>query len=163
MRVLHVIHGVVVALRFREIEIEIEVLIRAACAVEEPCSIAPDLVDELGQRDELTCARRHRDLLALPVQHRELHEQDLELVRVEPHGLQRRTHARNVSVMIGAPDIDQVVETPLVLVAVIRDIGREVGRAAVVTHDDAVFLVAERGAPEPLRALVRVNVVVFLQ
>ena len=60
-----------------------------------------------------------------------------------PVGLHDRLHARDIAVMIGAPDIDQEIVAPLQLVAMIGDVGRQVGTLAVLLTDDAVFLIAE--------------------
>jgi hypothetical protein len=51
--------------------------------------------------------------------------------------------------MIGAPDVEQVLETTLEFIEDIGDIRREVGLDAVIAHHDAVFFVAVLGALEP--------------
>ena len=56
--------------------------------------------------------------------------------------------------VVGAPDIDQVIESAAEFLGHISDIGREVGRAAVRTDDDAVLVVAEGRRAEPQRAVL---------
>ena len=57
--------------------------------------------------------------------------------------------------MIGAQDIDQLLEAAFTLVQVIRDIGSEVGPLAILALDHAILLVAVVGRLEPQRAVLR--------
>ena len=60
--------------------------------------------------------------------------------------------------VVGAPDVDDLVEAPLELVQVVGDVGGEIGVEAVLALDDAVLLVAEGGGFEPLGAVLDVDV-----
>ena len=62
--------------------------------------------------------------------------------------LHRRLHALDVAAMVGAPHVDHVAEAALELVAVIGDVGGEIGVAAVRLHQRPVDVVAERGRAE---------------
>ena len=61
-------------------------------------------------------------------------------------------------VVVGAPDVDQVVEAAAELLGDVADVGREVGRPAVGPVDHPVLVVAERGRAEPDRAVLLVDV-----
>jgi hypothetical protein len=60
-------------------------------------------------------------------------------------------------VVVGAKHVDAQVGTSLTLVEVVRDIGSDVGRVAVALDDDAVFVVAEVGGPQPGCAVLLVD------
>ncbi len=60
--------------------------------------------------------RRHFRLLAATIQRHDLHEQNLEAFGRAAERDQGRTQPRNVAVMIGAPDINEVLEAALELV-----------------------------------------------
>ena len=66
------------------------------------------------------------------------------------HRREPGAHARDVAVVVGAEDVDQLVEAALALVEVIGDVGGEIGVLAVLAHDHAVLLVAELGRAEPV-------------
>jgi hypothetical protein len=57
--------------------------------------------------------------------------------------------ARDVAVMVGTPDVDQLVVAALQLLAMVADVGGEVGQLAVAALHDAVLVVAERRGAEP--------------
>ena len=59
--------------------------------------------------------------------------------------------------MIGAPDVEQVLEAALQLVEHVSQVGREVGFRAVLAHDHPILLVAELGAPEPPGAVLLIS------
>ena len=84
----------------------------------------------------------------------QLHEHDLQPLFGMSIGLHDRLHARNVAMVIGAPDIDQQIIAALQLVPVIRDVGGEVGVFPVLFLDDAVFLVPKCRGPKPPGAVL---------
>ncbi len=45
--------------------------------------------------------------------------------------------------VVSAPDIDQEIIAPLKFVAMIRDIGRQIGIFAILFLDDTILFVAE--------------------
>ena len=59
--------------------------------------------------------------------------------------------------MIGAEDVDQVVEAAHPFVVVIGDVGGKVGFGAVLPHDDPVLLVAEVTGLEPGGAVLAIQ------
>ncbi len=65
--------------------------------------------------------------------------------------------------VIGAQDVEQVLEAALALVEVVGDVGGEIGPRAVLPHDHPVLLVAEIGRAEPLGAVLLVDHVVLPQ
>ena len=161
--VLDVIHRVLVALALGEVEVEIQVLVGLAQHVEEAAGVVADLVAQLAQGDELAGAGGHRRLLAVAVEHRELHQRHVELLGRQAQRLQGALHAGDVAVVVGAPDVDDAVEAALVLVGVVGDVGGEVGEQAVLTLDHAVLLVAEGGRAEPLGAVLHIQVAAGLE
>ena len=66
--------------------------------------------------------------------------------------LQRATNAGDVAVVVGAPDVDDLVEAALQLVEVVGNVGCEIGVLTVVALDDAILLIAESGRAEPAGA-----------
>ena len=96
----------------------------------------------------------HRDLLAVPDEADPGHEQHLDGVDVEAHGLRSVPDACHRPVVVGAPDVDELVEAARELLGDIPDVGREIGRFTVRAVDDAVLVVAEVGGPEPGRAVL---------
>ena len=72
--------------------------------------------------------------------------------------LDRGPHPRHVAVVIGAQRIDHPLGAPLELVAVVGDVGGEVGRLAVGADQHPILVVAELARPQPDRALAVVDV-----
>ena len=64
-------------------------------------------------------------------------------------GLDARLEPRDVAVVVRTPDVDEELEAPVVLVAVVGDVGQQVGGLAVRLHEDAVLVVAEVGGAQP--------------
>ncbi len=163
MGVLDVIDRVLVALGLGEIQVEVQVLVGFAQHVEEAAGIVAHFFAQLAQGDELAGARTHGGLLALAVEHGKLHQRHLEPGFVQAEGLDRPLHARDVAVVVGAPDVDHAREAALVLVEVVGDVRGEIGVEAVLPLHDPVLLVAELGGTEPLGAVLQVDVAVLLQ
>ena len=117
-----------------------------------------DVVDQRVEGDELALALRHPRPLAALDDVDELHDRRLVGLGPVAERLERRLHPRDVAVVIAAERRDQVVEAARELVAVVGDVGREVGRLAVAADQHPVLVVAERRRPEPGRALALVDV-----
>ncbi len=131
--------------------------------IEESCGIVADLLAQLPQSHELARACRHRELVLATVQRDELHELDLEIVARVAHALETRTQARHVAVMIGAEDVDQVIEAAFAFLVMIGNVGSEVGLRAVLANDDTVFLVAKIRCLEPRGAISLVEHVTLFE
>ena len=116
---------------------------------EEAGRVDPDGLHQLPQGDHLAPPGGHLPQFALFEQVDELPDDDLEGAGPPGEDLDGRLHARHVPVMIGAPDVDEVLEAPLQLVLVIRDVGGEVGRPPVAPDEHPVFVVTSRGGPQP--------------
>ena len=56
--------------------------------------------------------------------------------------MQRGLHARDIAVMIGAPDVDAAIKSAPKFIVVIYHVAGQIRAAAVFAHDDAVFFVA---------------------
>ena len=65
--------------------------------------------------------------------------------------------------VVGAPDVDEVLPAPLDLVEVIREVVAEIRRVAVRPDEDAVALVAEILAAQPGGAVALVREALGLQ
>ena len=143
VRILDVVHRVVIRLRFRDIEIEVEVLVVGAHHVIEARGVITDFLAQLAQRVELAAAGPHLYALAAAIQRHELDELHLEVIRFVTHRLQSCANTRHVTVVVGAQDVNQVIIPAFALVEVIGDVGGEVGLDAVVAHDDAILVVPE--------------------
>lgn len=74
------------------------------------------------------------------------------------HGLA----AGDVAVVVGAPDVDEVVEAALHLVVVVRHVAHEVRHLAVGLDEHAILLVVERAGPEPGGAVLDVDVALLV-
>ena len=82
MRVLDVVDRVLLAALAREVEVEVERRVVRALKHEEARRVHADVVDQLVERHELAAALRHLGALAALHDMHELHDHDLELVRV---------------------------------------------------------------------------------
>ena len=163
MSVLDVVHRVFIALAFGQIEVEIQVLIGFAQGVEETAGIIAHFAAQFAQGDKFARAGGHRCLLAVAVEHRELHQGHLQLVGGQVECLDGAGDAGNVAVVVGAPDIDDLVETTLEFVEMVGDVGGEIGVQAVFPLYDAVFFIAESGGTEPFGTILHVDVPFFFQ
>ena len=77
--------------------------------------------------------------------------------------LHRRLDARDVAVMIRAPDIDDTAEPALVLIMVVGDIRGEVRRHAVIADDHAILVIAIGRGFQPKGAVFLIDIAVILQ
>ena len=78
-------------------------------------------------------------------------------------GLQRRAHAGDVAVMVGAPHVDRADKAALMLVAMIGDVGNEVRVGPVALFQHPVLIIAELGRPQPERAVGGEGVALFVE
>ena len=97
----------------------------------------------------LAGALRQAHLLAAPHERHQLPEDDLELVRRVAERLHAGLQPGDVAVVVGAPDVDEELVAPVELVAVVGEVGEQVGRLAVGLHQHAVLVVAEVGGAQP--------------
>ena len=86
-----------------------------------------------------------------------MHQDDVELLAALPAGFDGRRHARDVAVVVRAPDIDHALEPAQVLFAVVGDVRGEIGGLPVAAHHHAVLFVPEGRAFEPPGPLRRVD------
>ena len=77
-------------------------LVGLAQHVEEAAGVVADFLAQLAQGDELAGAGGHRRLLAVAVEHRELHQRHVELLGRQAQRGGRALHARDVAVVVGA-------------------------------------------------------------
>ncbi len=160
--VLHVVHRVVVALLLGELDVEVERLVGGAAQEEVAGRIGTHVVEKLLERHHLAGALGHANDLAAPEQVHELADDDGELAGMPESG-NRRLHALDVAVMVGAPQVDDAVESAVELVLVVRDVGREVRVVAVGLLQHAVLVIVEIRRPEPRGSVEFVDVAGFSQ
>ncbi len=93
----------------------------------------------------------------------ELHDQQLQVLRVAAERLVGGLHPRHVAVVVGAPHVDLAIEAALALVLVVGDVRGEVGVLAAGAHQHAVLVVAVVGRAQPQRALAAIRAPLFLE
>ena len=160
MSVLHVIDGVVAGLARRHRQVELERAVVTSREEREARGVAPDLFQQLFHQHELAAALGHPHRLPLAEQRDELNDERLERLRGVAERLHRGAHARDVAVMVGAEQVDHVVDTGELHVVVERDVDGEVGQLAGAPPQHAVLVVAgaldgRRAEPERAVLLVR--------
>ncbi len=163
MRVLNVVHRVVVRAGGGELQVEVQMLVVAAHDVEQPRRIIAYFIAQVAQCDELARAGRHLRLFTAAKQRHELHEAHLEGIRGAAQRHQTCAQASDIAVMIGTPDIEQMIEASSKLVEYIGDIRRKVRLDAVFAHHHAVLFVAVVRALEPPGAVLQIGVSCCLQ
>ena len=148
--VLHVVDRVLVALALRQVDVELHLGVGGALEEEEAAGVGADLIDDLAQGDDLAGALREAHGLAAALEADELADDDLKPPFLDAEGLHGRLHARDVALVVGAPDVDREVEAAAdELVVVVGDVGGEVGRDAGRADEDVVLVLAEGAAVQP--------------
>ena len=156
MSVLHVIDRVGVVALLNGLDVEVDHLVGALGDERVASGIGADLVDELLQGHHGALALGHTDGLAVTQQVDELAQQNLKLAGIAK-SVADAAYALDVTVVVGAPDVDDVIDA-LELIPVIGDVGGEVGVLAVGLDQDAVLVVAQIGGAEPQGAVLGVEV-----
>jgi hypothetical protein len=111
--------------------------------------IGPDFIDDFPHRDELAGPLRHFHFFPAAQQIHHLDQHDLEAIFRIPIGLHHRLHARNVAMVIRAPDVDEEIISAPQLILVVGDIGSQIGVLAVLFPHDTILLVTECRGSEP--------------
>ena len=140
MRVLDVVDGVLAVLAHGEAEVEFH--LRVGLGVEEvTAGVDGNFVEQVRERNGLARALGHTHDLAVAHELNELHQHDVEAVGpVEAQRVHRALHTGHVAVVVGAPDVDDLVEmTHGELVAVVGDIAGEVGVETVGAAQNVVL------------------------
>jgi len=99
------------------------VAVRVACQDKIAHDIGAHIVDQLILRDEFAAPGAHFALLAALDQSHELVEDHVYRLRIVPERLQAAGDGLCLDDVVGAQDVDQVVEAALELVDVIGDVG----------------------------------------
>ena len=164
VRVLDVVDGVLARLLHDELEVDVEGRVVRARHHREARRVDADGLDQVVDRDDRPLALGHALLLAALEQVHELPDDELEpLGVVRRQGGEGRLHARHVAVVVGAPDVDQVLPAAVGLVAVVGDVGEEVGGLAARADQDAVLVVAVPRRLEPDGAVLLVEQVLAVE
>ncbi len=163
MGVLNVVDRVLVRLLHGQIEVEIDRAVGRAGDHEVAYGVRADLINQLVKGNELAAAGAHLHLLAATHQVDDLVQQGIDEIGVVTQGAHAHEHLRRGGVVVGAKDIDDQIEAAPGLVAMVGNVGQAVGGFAAGLDHDAVFLVAEFGGAEPLRAVQFIDVAALLQ
>ena len=126
MGILYIIDGVLAVLPDGQTQVEFH--LRVGLGVKIPAgSVHADLVQQIVEGDGLAGTLRHPDHLAVPQQLHQLHEHDIQpLGAIKAQRVQCALQAGHMAVMVGAPDVDDLVEAADgELVAVIGDVRSE--------------------------------------
>ena len=154
--VLHVVHGVLHRLLRHDVEIEGLRGVDPLQQEREARDVGIDLVENVGERDDRAGATRQAHELTAALESHELTEDHLGLGRrlgADPQRAHADLERLHLTVVVGAPDVDQVIPPPCDLVAVVREVVGQVGGRSVGAHQHAVALVAERLGRQPLGAV----------
>ena len=138
--VLHIVHRVLAVLPDGQTQIELHLRLRLG--VEEVAAgVHGDLVQQVRQADGLAGALGHPHHLAVPHQLHQLHQHDIQpVLAVQPQSVHGTLQAGHMAVVVGAPDVDDLIEAPDgEFVAVIGNIGGEVGVKPVGTAQHVVL------------------------
>ncbi len=158
MGVLDVVDRVLVRLPLGKLDVEVDADGMAAGGEEPARRVHADLGQELIEGDELAGPLRHRDLDAVAHEADPRHQDHLDRPAVEAHRFGRVPQPRHRPVVVGAPDVDEVVEAAAELLDDVADVGAEVGVVAVRLADHPVLVVPVVGRAEPEGAVLLVEV-----
>ena len=142
MSILHVIDRVRGVLLLRNLDIEIDLLVRRTREHKVARCIHTHLIDELAECDHLTCALGHANCCSIAIEINELTQHHLKIVRVAPCR-HHRLATWDIAMVIGTPNIDQEIVTALLLIVVIGNIAHEISKLTVLFDEHAVLLIAE--------------------
>ncbi len=94
---------------------------------DEAGDIGPRLFHHIAQGDEGPCPLGHLEGFAVLVEFDELDQLDVQRHATVGQGRNGGLHPFDVTAVVGAEDVDELVEAALHLVVVIGDIGGEIG------------------------------------
>ena len=140
------------------LDVEVDGGCRAAGGEEPARSIDPDLGQDLVERHELAGALGHRHLDAIAHEAHPRVQVHLHSGWVVAHRPRRVAYSGDRPVVVGAPDVDQMIEPAAELLGHVADVRSEVGRLAVGPIDHPILVVAEVGRAEPHSAVLLVDV-----
>jgi hypothetical protein len=123
MGILNVIDWVFIGLFLGHLEIEIEMAVGASHEKIVTGRIPSHLVHNLLEGDKLSRSGGHGHRNTSPQEVHKLNQNDLKGLLFKAKGLNSCLHTRDIAVVVGTPDIDDPMEAPLELVAVIGDVG----------------------------------------
>ena len=138
--VLHIVHGVFTVLPHGQTQIELH--LRFRLGVEEVAAgVHGHHVQQIRQGHGLARALGHAHHLAVLHQLHQLHEHDVQPMRaVQPQSVHGAFEAGDVAVVVGAPDIDDLVEAADgKFIAVVGDVGGEIGVKPVGAAEHVVL------------------------
>ena len=148
MGVLHVEHRVLARLLHDLGVVEIQRRVVLAGEHDEAHHVLADFVDEVAERHKRPGALGHLHRFAVVEHPDHLAELDVELAFAVGERLQGGLHALDVAAVVGAPDVDQVLEAAVHLVLVVGDVAGEIGADAAGLLERAVDFIAELGGLE---------------
>ena len=141
--VLDIVHRILAVGAHGQAQVKLDGRGGGAGIEEEAGGVHAHLVQQVVEGDGVAGALGHTDGLAVPHELHQLHQHDLQPVgAVQAQGVQGAFQPGHMAVVVGAPDVDDPVKAPDgELVAVVGDIGGEVGVEAVGPAEDIVLQV----------------------
>ena len=158
MGILDIVHGIFPRLLLCHIKIKIQVAVGTAREKDIPRRVASHVLNNIPDRDEISGALGHGNRLTVPHERHQLHEQDMESATGMSECLDHCLHARDVPVVIGAPDVHERLESARQFLPMIGDISGEVRVTAVLFDHYPVFIVPEGSGTQPAGPVLFVHV-----
>ena len=172
--ILHIVNGVLGILPDSQSQIKLHLGVRLGVEI-PPGSVHRHLIQQIVEGNGLARPLGHTDHLAIPQQLYQLHQHNIQPPgAVEAQRVQRALQPGHVTVVVGAPDVDNLVKAPDgKLVAVIGNIRSKIGVEAVgpakhvvleIQLLDVLFLLAllAEVIPEDLRGFQPQSAVLFI-
>lgn len=113
--ILDIVNRIVAGLLFRQVNIEVHLAVQCAAAEEIPRRIASHFVHQLTERNRLSCALRHFHRLPVTKKCHHLEKHDFKIFRIVAEELHGGMDTDDVSVVVCAPDINQLIVAPFSL------------------------------------------------
>ena len=158
MGVLHIVHGVVQAALFDQLQVEIQRAVALARKEHEARRVHAYFLEHVRQSFKGARARGHAHGLAVAQQVDQLDEHHVKIFLRPSHGGDGGAHARHVAVVVRAPDVNAPLIAAGILVVMVGDVRGEVGEAAVGLAQHPVLVVPQLLGGEPEGSVLFVGI-----
>ncbi len=102
-------------------------------------------------------------MLAAPEEIHQLEDDHLQILLTPAQGLHRGLHPGNVPMVVRAPNVDYPVESPFILIPVVGDVRRQVGRLAIAADQHPVLVIPVGRGAKPQGPILFVDMAPLLQ
>ena len=114
--------------------------VRLSHIEEETRGVNRHLLKQVGEGDCLAGTLAHTNGLAVAHKLHKLHKNNVKLVSVKAKGVHSAFKARNMTMVVRAPDVDNTVKAALCeFIVMVGNIARKIGWVAVLTDEHVVF------------------------